>query len=178
MIPVIKEEALIRAANEGMDSFLDLITDSLMNAIGGELTADNMSDLNGEQITLIGYHMLRDEVMNGGFIQLIHNGLGPFIFLNPFAKAMRLWGQEVEAESGTDVLHSFSKLVYKGRKLFEQDGDTIAQPCSDEQFMALYEQFPAFDDLDDAFVEAEEDITATIARYVDTHLDQFIAVEK
>lgn len=178
MLPTLHEQTIIQAATQGTDAFFNLICDTLLEAIGGELNADSMSNLNGEQITLLAYRMLRDEVMDGGFIQLIHNGLGPFIFLNPFAKAMRLWGQETEAEAGTTFLHDFSKLIYKGRKLFEQYGDELTQPCTDEEFMALFEQYPAFDDLDDEFVEAEEDITATIAHYVDDHIELFVAVEK
>ena len=106
-------------------------------------------------------------VMDGGFIQLIHNGYGPFIFLNPFAKAMRLWGA-----------HEFSKLVYKGRKLFEQHSEALTKDCTDEQFMALFEQYPEFDDLDDEFIEMEEEVTDTIAHYVDDHLEQFVHVIK
>ena len=119
MLPSISDSKLKAAASEGMDAFFTLITDTLLEAIGGELNAATMQELNSEQITLLAYRMLRDEVMDGGFIQLIHNGLGPFIFLNPFAKAMRLWGEEIETE-GTTILHDFSKLIYKGRKLFEQ----------------------------------------------------------
>jgi len=177
MLPKLLESQIIKAAGEGMDAFLQLITDSLLSSVGGELNAQTMSELNGEQITLLAYRMLREEVLDGGFIQLIHNGLGPFIFLNPFAKAMRLWGQDVEAGSDTRILHDFSNLIYKGRKLFEQFGEELTRPCTDEEFMALFEQYPAFDDLDDTFVEDEEDITTLIAHYVDEHLDQFVEVE-
>ena len=44
-------------------------------------------------------------------------------------------------------------------------------------FMALFEQYPVFDDLDDEFVEEEEDITAAVAHYVDEHLSAFVVVE-
>lgn len=176
MTPSVKEQDIIRAASEGTDAFFNLICDTLLEAIGGELNANTMSDLNSDQITLLAYRMLRDEVMDGGFIQLIHNGLGPFIFLNPFAKAIRLLGQATKADAGTTILHDFSKLIYKGRKLFEQYGDKLTRPCTDDEFMALFEQYPAFDDLDDEFVETEEDITATIAHYVDDHIERFVAV--
>lgn len=176
MLPTIPEAAVIQAANEGMDAFIDLFVKATLDTVGGELNADTMSELSGEQITLLAYHMLREEVMDGGFVQLIHNGLGGFIFLNPFAKAMRLWGQDVEVADGTTILHDFSKLVYKGRKLFELHGEALTRPCSDEEFMALYEQFPSFDDLDDTFIENEEAITATIARYVDSHLTLFATI--
>ena len=173
-LPIIAEKDVIKAASQGMDAFIDLFCDRILAQAGGTLDADSMKQLNGEQITLLGYRMLRDEVMDGGFIQLIHNGLGGFIFLNPFAKAMRLWGESQEDE----VLHDFSRLIYKGRKLFEQHAEKLTRPCTDEEFMALYEQYPDFDDLDDAFVEAEEDITSAVAHYLDEHLDQFAKIEK
>ena len=176
MFPNLPESQIIKAANEGMDAFIGLIADTLLDAIGGELNAQTMPELNGEQITLLAYRMLHDEVTDGGFIQLIHNGLGPFIFLNPFAKAMRLWGQEIEAESCTTILHDFSKLIYQGRKLFELYGDELIRPCTDDEFMALFEQYPAFDDLDDTFIENEEAITTLIAHYVDEHIHQFVTI--
>lgn len=177
MLPTLPESRIIAAAGEDMDAFLHLISDTILEAIGGELNTQTMPELNGEQITLLAYRMLHDEVTDGGFIQLIHNGLGPFIFLNPFAKAMRLWGEKVEADSGTSVLHDFSKLIYKGRQLYEQYGDELTRPCSEDEFMALFEQYPDFDDLDDTFIENEEDITALIAHYVDENLDQFVQIQ-
>lgn len=163
----VNEQDIIKAAGEGMDAFLMLFHDRIMEAIGGRLDAETMPLLNGEQITLLAYVALRDEVMDGGFVQLIHNGYGPFIFLNPFAKAMRLWGA-----------HDFSNLVYKGRKLYEKYADKLTAECSDEEFMALFEQYPEFDDLDDAFVEMEEEVTDTICHYVDEHLEDFVSVVK
>lgn len=163
----IKETDIIAAAEAGMDDFVQLFYDRTMQAIGGQLTADTMSQLSADQVTLIAYMILREEVMDGGFIQLIHNGYGPFIFLNPFAKAMRLWG-----------LHDFSKLIYRGRKLYEEHADALTRDCTDEEFMALFEQYPDFDDLDDEFVETEEMLTALVAQYIDEHIENFATVEK
>ena len=161
----IQETKLQEAAAQGTDAFLTCVHDCIKEAVGGEVTAETLQLLNGEQITLLAYFILREEVMDGGFIQLIHNGYGPFIFLNPFAKAMRLWGA-----------HDFSKLIYDGRKLFEKYQDKLTAECTDEEFMALFEQYPEFDDLDDEFVEMEEEVTDIIAHYVDEHLEQFVIV--
>ena len=163
----LQESALIEAAKQGTDAFLSLIHDSILSAVGGEVNGETLSLLNSEQITLLAYFIVREEVMDGGFVELIHNGYGPFIFLNPFAKAMRIWGA-----------HDFSKLIYKGRKLFEQYVDQLTRECTDEEFMALFEQYPAFDDLDDAFVEMEEEVTETIAHYVDDHLEEFVLISR
>ena len=163
----IQEREIIEAAGKGMDAFVDVFHHHIMDSIGGELNAQSMQQLNPDQITLLAYIIFRNEVMDGGFIQLIHNGYGPFIFLNPFAKAMRLWGAK-----------DFCNLVYKGRKLFEQYGEEITKDCSDEEFMALFEKFPEFDDLDDEFIEMEEEVTDTVARYIDEHLEAFAEIEK
>lgn len=164
---VVKEEKIIEAAQQGMDAFVELFRDAIMKGIGGELNAETMPRLSADQITLLAYMIVRDEVMDGGFIQLIHNGYGPFIFLNPFAKAIKQWG-----------LRDLAKLIYDGRRLYEQHAEALTRDCSDEEFMALFEQYPEFDDLDDAFVELEEEATEQVARYIDEHLENFASVEK
>ncbi len=162
----IRETEIVEAAKEGMDAFVGLFNKRILEAIGGELNAENMPLLNADQITLLAYMIVREEVMDGGFIQLIHNGYGPFIFLNPFAKAMRQWGAK-----------EFQKLIYSGRKLFEEHEKELTKECNDEEFMALFEQYPAFDDLDDEFVEMEEEVTEIVARYVDEHIANFAEIE-
>ena len=81
-----------------------------------------------------------------------------------------------EALEGPNPLHDFSKLIYKGRKLFEEYGEALTRPCSDEEFMALFERFPQFDDYDDWFVENEEELTEQVARYIDEHIEQFATI--
>lgn len=163
----IQDEQLRQAAEKGIDEFIKVFTDSYMKTLGGELNGENMHLLNGQQISLLAYVMLRDEVLDGGFIQLIHNGYGPFIFDNPFAKAMRIMGA-----------HDFSKLVYKGKKLYDKYKNELTKDCSDEEFMALFERYPEFDDLDDIFIEMEEEVTNILAHYVDEHIEEFAVIVK
>ena len=82
----INDSQLRQAAQEGMDAFVAVFTDAIHEAIGGELNAENMGALNSDQITLLAWQTLHDEVMDGGFVQLIHNGYGPFIFRIPLPK--------------------------------------------------------------------------------------------
>jgi hypothetical protein len=166
MIEVTISDATIRqAAGEGMDAFVGVFVDAVKTAIGGQLTADTMSQLNSDQITLLAWDMLHEEVMDGGFVQLIHNGYGPFIFKNPFAKAVKQWG-----------MRALSKIIYDAHTLYNKYGATIERDCSDEEFMALFEQYPEFDDMDDVFVEEEEEWTSQIAHYIDANLERFARV--
>ena len=163
----VSDAALRKAAAEDMDAFVAVFVDAIKEAIDGELTAENMGLLNADQITLLAWDILHEEVMDGGFVQLIHTGYGPVIFKNPFAKAVKLWG-----------MRELSKLIYAAHSLYVKYHVQIEADCTDDEFMALYEQFPEFDDLDDAFIESEEGWTAQIAEYIDQHLEQFAHVEE
>ena len=162
----IKDARLQQAASEGMDAFVEVFVNAINEAIEGQLTTETMSELNSDQITLLAYSILRDEVMDGGFVQLIHNGYGPFIFKNPFAKAMKQWG-----------LRDLSKLIYNAHSLYVRYGAEIEKECTDEEFMALFEQYEEFDEMDDVFVENEEDWTNMVAVYIDDHIENFAVIE-
>ena len=162
----VKDQDLRQAAGEGMDAFVACFVTAIQDAIGGELTPDTMSQLNADQITLLAWQTLHEEVMDGGFVQLIHNGYGTFIFKNPFAKAVKLWG-----------LRDLSKLIYDAHSLWLKYRSEIERELTEDEFMALFEQMPEFDDLDDAFIENEEEWTSMVAHYVDEHLERFASVE-
>ena len=165
-IAKVKDSDLRNAASAGMDEFLKVFTDAIMASVGGELTADTMAELNSDQITLLAYDILHNEVMDGGFVQLIYNGYGSFLFRNPFAKAIKGWG-----------IDELASLVKKAGKLYFKYKNEIERECTDDEFMAMFEQYPEFDDLDDLFVENEETWTGMVACYVDEHIERFVTVE-
>ena len=162
---IVKDADLRQAAEEGMDAFLGVFVKATYESIGGVLTAETMQELNADQTTLLAWDILHQEVMDGGFVQLIHNGYGTFIFKNPFAKAVKLWG-----------LQGLSKLIYEGHTLWLKHRQKIEKDLTEDEFMALFEQLPEFDNLDDTFVENEEEWTADIAHYVDEHLENFATI--
>ena len=162
----ISDAVLRQAAGEGMDAFVGAFVTAIKEAIGGQLTAETLGELNSDQITLLAWDVLHEEVMDGGFVQLIHNGYGPFIFKHPFAKALKLWG-----------MRELSKLIYDAHTLYVKYHEKIEQDCTDDEFMALFEQFPEFDDMDDEFVEREEEWTNDIAHFIDEHIERFALVK-
>ena len=163
----VMESALQKAAGEGMDEFIQVFTDKYKEVIGGELTAETMPLLTGEQHSLLAYQIFRDEIMVGGFCQLIQNGYGGYIFDNPFAKVMRSWGAD-----------ELSKLVYKAKKIYDVNRKDLEKERTDDEFMAMYEQYEAFDELEEAYLEMEEQVTALVASYVDDHLDLLAKIIK
>lgn len=161
----VSDADLRKGAEEGMDGFLKVFIDKYLEVTGGEINAETMPLLNGYQHSLLGYHFFREEVLEGGFVQLIQNGYGPYIFDNPFAKAMRLFGAK-----------EFSKLVYEVKKIYDANKVELEKDCTDDEFMAKYEQYEAFDDIEERFMEMEEFVTATLAEYVDEHISDFAEI--
>lgn len=161
----IKDEVLRKAAEEGMDAFVEAVAKAIKDGVGGELSAETMPQLSAEQITLLGYLALREEVMDGGFIQLIHNGWGGFFFENPFDFAIKQWG-----------LADLCGLMRRVKRKYRVYQEEIEADMTDEEFMALYEEFSVFDDFDDEFVSNEEQWTNLVACYLDEHLANFVEI--
>lgn len=163
---IIEDSRLRAAASEGNDAFVKAFVDAIYDAIGGELNAETLPELNADQVTLLAYDILHTEVMDGGFVQLIHNGYGAFIFKNPFGKAVRQWG-----------LDDLARVIKKVHRLYSKYHEEIERDCTDEEFMALFERMAEFDDFDDCFVENEEEWTDRVAHYIDEHIEQFATIK-
>ncbi len=156
-----------KAVEEGMDSFVQVFVSAINKAIDGQLTQETMPQLNSDQITLLAWSYLHTEVMDGGYVQLIYNGYGEFIFKNPFAVAVREWG-----------LQDLYAHIRHARKYYEKYYEAIRKELSDDDFMALYEQMPEFDQYDDEFIVNEEHWTEMIAAYIDDHINNFATIEQ
>ena len=161
----IPDKTLASAAEKGMDEFLKVFTDAYLDALGGNLTAENMHLLNGNQHTLLAYRFLSDEVQQGGFVQLIQNGYGGYIFDNPVAKALKLF----EAAE-------MAKIIYKAKEIYDANKKELERETTEEEFTAMYVDFEQFDELEERYFEIEEEQTAIIAAYVDEHVIDFAEI--
>ena len=161
----IKDSNLAAAAGKGMDEFLQVLTDAYLQALGGKLTADNMQLLNGSQHTLLAHRFFQDEMRDGGFVQLIQNGYGGYIFENPFAKAIKQFGAA-----------ELAKLIYKAKEIYDPNKAELERETTEEEFNAMYVDFEMFDDLEELYFDIEEQQTALIAAYVDNHIADFAEI--
>jgi hypothetical protein len=161
----IDDSALKLAIEEGMDEFLQVFTDAYLEVLGGNLDATKMDLLNGSQHTLLAWHFFTSEVRDGGFVQLIQNGYGAYIFDNPFAKALRQFGAQ-----------EMSKLIYDAKKIYDANKVELERETTDEEFHAMYVDFDVFDSIEERFFDIEEHQTAIIAAYVDEHIDDFAQI--
>ncbi len=161
----IKNSDLVAAAEKGMDAFLEIIIYACLEDIDGKLTSQSLSQLNGSQNTLLAWHYFTTEMRDGGFVQLIQNGYGGYIFENPFAKAIKQFG-------ATEL----AKLIYKAKEIYDKNKTALERETTDEEFNALYVEFEVFDDLEEIYFDIEEEQTALIAAYVDKNITDFVEI--
>lgn len=142
---------------------LNALTDQLIARIDGQLTDDNMNLLSLNEHCLLAYRYLRDEVMDGGFIQLIQNGYGPYVLLGPFPMLMKKeWGQK-----------QFGQFLFDVAREYKAHRSELEADKNDDDFMAQYEQFEALNDYGDDYLdEYEETVTPAIVEHYQTLTDK------
>ncbi len=159
------KEIIDRAGTMEPQDFIVALTDCYLESIGGRLTQENMGRLTTDQHTLLAYRYMLEEVMEGGFIQLIQNGYAGYVLEGPFAQVLKKeWGMKELAKLIYDVRHEY----HVNRERFEGD-------LSDEEFMALYEELEKLNEMGDDFLdEYQEEATPAVKEFVVKNESKFI----
>ncbi len=173
MVHLDKQEAQTKYETLDGIAFIEWVTDEYLAAIGGGLTAENMDMLSAEQHAVLCYRYVLDEVMEGGFIQLIMNGYAPYVLEGPFPMVVKKqWGS---VEGQEKVMKDFSKLLYEVKKEYHKHQEELSQDMSDEDFMAMYEQLEELNELGDDFLdEHQEEVTPAVAKMIVENLDEYM----
>lgn len=160
-LPTISRKEIAENRNDTWD-FLFLFLDKYGEIIASDSTQEILNEFNGSQHTLVAYNFLYAEVCNGGFLQLIQNGYGRYVFDTPFSETIREWGAEETVQ-----------LVDKARIIYDKNREDLEKDTSLEEFSDMYEDYTDFDPLDDHFYEIMDGDADIVKRYVEDHLEEF-----
>lgn len=127
--------------------------------------AEKMSELNGYQNTLLAYHYFCEEITEGGFIQLIQNGYGPYIFHNPFAKVMKIFGAG-----------ELAKIIYKAKDIYDKHKEELEKAETTEDFDKIDKQLEKLENLEEAFFDIKSNEEKIIAEYIKTNTNNFAEI--
>lgn len=164
MIQITEKQIADTLKKDPID-YINLYTDAYLAEVDNQLSADNLQKLNGHQHALLAYHYFRKEVNHGGFVQLIQNGYGGYIFDNPTAKAFKILGAE-----GT------AKLIYRAKVIFDANRKELERDTTDEEFNAMYVDFEVFEEIEEQYYQIEKAQTAIIAQFVDKNRELFAEI--
>lgn len=161
----ISEKQIVDALSKGDVDYINLYTDAYLAEVENDLNANNMQMLDGYQHALLAYRYFREEVGHGGFVQLIQNGYGGYVFDNPTAKALKIFGAEKTA-----------KIIYKAKEIFDANRVELERDTTDEEFNAMYVDFEAFDEIEEQYYGMEQEQTRLIAQFVNENRDLFAEI--
>ena len=148
------QELLHISEEKSAYDFVIEVTDRYLAYLGGMLTADNMNRLNTYQHTLLAYRYMLEEVMEGGFIQLIQNGYAGYVLDGPFPLVLKKeWG-----------MRDLSKLIFDVRREYHLHADEFYSEMSDAEFMALYEKLDTLNEYGDTFLDDFQEQTTPHVR--------------
>ena len=164
MIQLTKKQ-IADTFKEGAVDYINLYTDAYLAKIDNELSAENMHKISGYQHALLAYRYFREEVNYGGFVQLIQNGYGGYIFDNPTAKALRLFGA-----------NETSRIIYRAKKIYDTNREELERETTYEEFIGMYIDFEEFDEIEEQYFKIEEEQTEIIAKYVDDNKELFAKI--
>jgi hypothetical protein len=118
--------------------------------------------LNDSQITLLAYFFLEGQVTNGGFIQLIQNGYGGFVFNTPFSDIIKTWGAE-----------KTGNIIEKANIIYNKYKDELEKETSLEEFSELYKKIKDFEPLEEEYYGVMEEDAKVIKKYVEENEKDF-----
>ncbi|MGF6148118.1 Uncharacterised protein [Kingella potus] len=127
---------------------------------------DAMARLTDEQNTLMAYVYLDSRIQEGGFVQLIAEGYGGYIFDNPLADSLRRW-----------KIKTTPRILDQAAPLYAQYGaaiETMAENGADTA--KIRRRYPMFEELDGAYYDTAEDDMAAAAAYIETCRDKFFVL--
>ena len=165
MVHLDKQQTREKYAKLDSIAFIQWVTDGYLAAVGGALTAENMEMLSAEQHAVLCYRYVLDEVMEGGFIQLIMNGYAPYVLEGPFPMVVKKeWGMK-----------DFSKLLYEVKKEYHKHQEELSKDMDEDEFMAMYEQLEELNELGDDFLdEHQEEVSPAVAKMILENLEKFV----
>lgn len=163
-LPVI-DSNMLKAAQASGDLFqyFDLLTQPLHEELYKKKTFDFFDELSEGQQLLLSYDYVQNQVLQGGFIQLIQNG---YIGLLP---DMPQWLTNMGA-------NATAKLIDDVLKVYVLNKATFDQATSIEDFVKLYDELKEFELLDDQFRTFNTETLSIILAYATLHIQEFAQI--
>lgn len=119
-----------------------------------------LDELSEGQQLMLSYDYLRQQALQGGFIQLIQNG---YIGLLP--------AMPVQLDMVGD--HEMAQIIDDVLKVYVLNRELLDKETSIEEFARLYEELGEFEIIDSRFQTQDATTIAKILDYASTHIEEF-----
>ena len=122
-------------------------------------------EFNNSQHTLMAYNILYGEITSGGFLELIKNGYGTYIFDTLFSETLKKWGV-IEMANNID----------KAKEIYFENKSDLEIARTPEELSQMYQRYPAFNKLDNEFFRIMNSEAEKIKSHILQHINDFAIV--
>jgi hypothetical protein len=164
ILPVVSATDLSAAGEESW-SYLNVILAAYQELLS--LEPEVQQEMTIDQHALMAYAAFHSNVAVGGFIQLIQNGYGEYLFENPFAKTFGSWGATMTAS-----------LIQQAEPIYRAKQEELERKTTLEEFAKMYEAYPDFDTLDQTYLRVMEDEASYVVKYIKRKLKAFVSLSE
>ncbi len=143
------------------EAYYDLLAQPLHEELFRRKDFIFLDDLSEGQQLLLSFDYVRQQVMQGGFIQLIENG---YLGLLP---TMPAW---LNALGASDM----AQVIDDALKVYVLNHDMMDKTNTVEEFTKLYDELKEFEIIDDRFRAAHEDTRNKILAHATEKIEDFV----
>ena len=162
-LPLIPKSELDAAVDPA--DYIYLFIEKYHQLISADTTGQIQNEFNAEQNVLMAYNLFDGQVCNGGFIQLIENGYGPYVFDSPLSEHLRDWGLAKTAD-----------LIDQARTFYLPKREILERKKTLAEFAKLYQEHPEFEPLDDEYYKIVDSERELIKEHIQGHLSDFARI--
>lgn len=138
-----------------------LLTEPLHAALYKRQDFNFMDELSEGQQLLLSYDYLRNQALQGGFIQFIQNGYTGLLLPMPE------WLQRIGAGEMAQIIDDALKVYVLNHELLDKQ-------TTPEEFARLYDELKEYEQLDEQFLKQNDDAIHKMMQYAADHPDQFV----
>ena len=129
-----------------------------------------MPKLNSSQQTFLTFYLMEESMHSGkncGFLQLIYDGYGEYVFEKPFAKIIKTWGAI-----------KISEIVERTRSLYKKYKDKVEKVKTEEELSYLCSEITDFEGLDDEYIRISDNDEKKIKEYIENNTNEFAIIDE
>ena len=163
-LPAITKDELNAADHDALQ-YLFLFADKYSKLISASQDGAIQQQMTLEQNVLLAFVDMDNQISNGGFIQLIENGYGKFVFDTPLSAILNDWGSVKTAS-----------ILDRARVIYHDKREILEREKTLEEFAKLYQEHPDFEDLEKEYYSVIDSERLVIKQYIETHMASFAKI--
>ncbi len=163
-LPTISRTDLDAVIDKPLE-FIFLFVEKYYHLISSDPSGQIQQQFTLDQNILMAFSAFDDQVSNGGFIQLIENGYGTYIFDSPLSEYLNEWGAIETA-----------RIIDEARVIYHHKKEILEREKTLEEFAKLYQEHKDFEVLEDQYDKIITAERAIIKDHIKQNINRFAII--